>query len=72
MTYPCIRFVCRYGRKISQWMGLIALLATLVLSYQCNSFGVLALGLFASLTLSAVLRLIAEIVEVVADALLPR
>jgi hypothetical protein len=72
VSYPCIRFVCRYGRKISQWTGIAVLLLAVSLAYQYNSIWVLGLGLVSAFTLSTMLRLLSEIVEVVADALLPR
>jgi len=72
VSYPYIRFVCRYGRTISQWAGMAALLLAVSLAYHYNSIWVLGLGFLLAFTLSAMLRLLSEIVEVVADALLPR
>ncbi len=72
VTYPLIRFVCRYGRKISLFAGLLSWLICLFLAYHCQSVLALLVGTLGSLVLGALLRLLAEVIEVVADALLPR
>lgn len=72
VTYPFIRFVCRYGRVLSFLATLLSMLLSIALAYHTQSFAILFIGSLASLTLGALLRLVSEIVEVVADALLPR
>jgi len=71
-TYPLIRFVCRYGRKISLFAGLLSWLICLFMAHHCQSVLALLVGTLGSLVLGALLRLLAEVIEVVADALLPR
>jgi hypothetical protein len=72
VTYPFIRFICKYGRALSLWSAVLSFLATLFVSYQGHSYAWLIGGSVGSLVLGATLRLVSEIVEVVADALLPR
>lgn len=72
MTYPFIRFVCKYGRALSFYCGLLCLFLSSLLAYLFHSAWPLLIGILVSVLLGATLRLISEIVEVVADALLPR
>jgi len=70
--YPLIRMTVRHGRKISWLLGCFFSILTIISFFQSQSIWLLVLGLFFSLGLGVFLRLLAEIVEVVADALLPR
>ena len=72
ITYPLIRFVCRHGRKVAFLTALLSLMAALLVAYQLQSMLALLVGALGSLVLGALLRLLAEVIEVVADALLPR
>ena len=72
VTYPLIRFVCKFGRKLSLISFFIGLCFSCITAFVMKSY-VLFVGLAVfSLVLGLVLRLVSEIVEVVADALLPR
>ncbi len=72
VTYPFIRFVCKYGRSLSLYSGLSVALLSALAAYLYSSPMLFLWGLICSMVLAATLRLISEIVEVVADALLPR
>jgi hypothetical protein len=70
--YPLIRMTVRHGRQASWITGCLACILTVVVFFQFNSIWLLVLGLLLSIGIGVFLRLLAEIVEVVADALLPR
>ena len=72
VTYPLIRFVCKFGRRLSLVSFFIFLCFSSIAAFVMKSY-VLFVGLFVfSMVLGLILRLVSEIVEVVADALLPR
>lgn len=72
MSYPFIRFVCRYGRVLALCSALLGLLLSALLAYHAQSYTLFLVGGILSALMGALARLVSEIVEVVADALLPR
>jgi hypothetical protein len=70
--YPFIRLTVRHGRQASWLVGGLAGILSILAFAQSQSIWVLTLGCIGSIGLSIFLRLLSEIVEVVADALLPR
>jgi hypothetical protein len=71
-TYPAVLFVAARGRSIAVVIGLLAALASVGLYAAGAGPAALLFGLpLAGLTWAA-MRLVAEIVEVVAETLLPR
>ena len=71
-TYPAVQIVARHGRQIAIVVGgLIAVVAVMALLFQ-GSVTVCIAGFVAAVAVWGFLRLLAEIVEVVAETLLPR
>lgn len=72
-TYPAVLLMARHGRHIALAAGLVAALIALACFFAAgtNSIG-LAAGLIAAAVIWAGLRLASELVEVVAETLLPR
>jgi len=70
--YPLIRMTVRHGRQVAWISGCLAGILSVVVYFQFNSIWLLVLGLLFSIGVGVFLRLLTEIVEVVADALLPR
>ena len=70
-TYPILVFVARHGR-IGAWLGggLCGALAALLAPWGLP--GAMLLGPLAGAAAWAALRLLAELIEVVAETLLPR
>ena len=70
--YPLIRMTVRHGRQVAWILGSLASILSVITYVQFNSIYLLVIGLLFSIGIGVFLRLLAEIVEVVADALLPR
>ncbi|MDR5777167.1 MULTISPECIES: hypothetical protein [unclassified Caballeronia] len=70
-TYPFISFVSRHGRRASLWLSLALALVAIILGvlspFQLQAVCVL----LASAVLYALLRLLAELIEVIVDTLMP-
>ncbi len=71
-TYPAVTFVAAHGRRLSLAVAGVLALATLVASLLERSPFVLACGLAVAAGAWAFLRTASELVEVVAETLLPR
>ena len=70
--YPAVLFVARYGRRLALVVGVVIASAALVALIFGQPTVVAAAGLIAAAAFWGLLRLLAEIVEVVAETLLPR
>jgi Na+/proline symporter len=71
-TYPAILFTARYGRRIAAAVAAVIALVGMIASYLCSSLVGTALTLACAIAAWAVLRVLAELIEVIADTLLPR
>lgn len=71
-TYPAVVFVSRHGRKLALVVAILLAIA----SVACFAAGCGIAGLVGGLVLAgiawAALRIFAELVEVIAETLLPR
>ncbi len=72
-TYPAVTLIATKGRRLAIAAGVVIALASLAVFFAAlvGPAGLIA-GLVASGTVWAGLRLLAELVEVVAETLLPR
>lgn len=70
--YPAIEFAARFGRRIALVGAILFALASILCALQVGSILSLAIGIPVALVLFGLLRLGAEMIEVVADTLLPR
>jgi hypothetical protein len=71
-TYPAVQLVARHGRNLAIFVGaLIAIAAVAALLFGAGA-SIVAAGFIAAVATWGFLRLLAEIVEVVAETLLPR
>jgi hypothetical protein len=71
-TYPAVLFVATHGRTIAIGVAsMVAVAATALLALGSET-ALAVTGYLAAIAIWAVLRLAAEIVEVVAETLLPR
>lgn len=71
-SFPMIRFVVQHGRRLSLMCAMLLTFCSVWWFVRSQNIVFLLIGLFLTLALSSLLRLMSEIVEVVADALLPR
>ncbi|MSQ20277.1 MAG: hypothetical protein EXR39_12160 [Betaproteobacteria bacterium] len=71
-TYPAIALAARHGRHAAIAIGVLALLITLIATTAQGGFMPFAWALLAGVLAWAVARLLAELIEVIADTLLPR
>jgi hypothetical protein len=71
-TYPAVELTARHGRKASVGIGVVLALLAIGLYAAGGSLPALACGLVLAGAAWALARLGAEIVEVVAETLLPR
>lgn len=71
-TYPAVLLMAGQGRRIALAAGVVVALLALVLFALGGGPLTLAMGLLAAAVVWAGLRLAAELVEVVAETLLPR
>ncbi len=70
-TYPAIRFVVRYGRPLAVLLALL----TLAVGVTCGlQFGWIffVLGLFAAVLVGASMVVLAEVMTIIAETLMPR
>ena len=71
-TYPAVQLVARHGRQLALVVGaVVAIAAVMALLFQ-GAVTVGIAGLVAAAAVWGFLRLLAEMVEVVAETLLPR
>jgi hypothetical protein len=70
--YPAIKFTAMYGRKIALAAGLMVGLIGIASGLITGLSATILYGLLGGLATAAVLRVAVEVVEVVADTLLPR
>lgn len=70
--YPGIEFVVRQGRLLAATSGIMLAMLALFGYFRTDSSLVLAAGLVCALIAYFVLRVGAELVEVIADTLLPK
>jgi hypothetical protein len=70
--YPAIELVAVHGRRIAAASGAVAALAALVSFVRMPEWSALVYGLLAAALTFFLLRVAAEIIEVVADTLLPK
>lgn len=71
-TYPAIEFVARRGRLLALIAGLSCLVLAMVMAITWASPWPFIFGIVASGCLWALVRVGAELVEVVSETLLPR
>ena len=71
-TYPAILFTARHGRRVAFAVAALVALVGLTASYFCGSMIGAAASLAGAIATWAVLRVLAELIEVIADTLLPR
>jgi len=71
-TYPAVLVMANHGRRIAIAAGVVLALLALVLFGVGREPVTLVVGLSAALVVWAGLRLVSELVEVVAETLLPR
>lgn len=71
-TYPAVVLMASHGRRIAIAAGAVLALLALVLFGLGREPVTLVVGLVVALVVWAALRLAAELVEVVAETLLPR
>lgn len=70
--YPAIEFMTRHGRRCAICVAVISAMGGLVAGVLYSSSTLAALSIFGGLCIGACLRLAAEVIEVIADTLLPR
>lgn len=70
--YPAIEFAARHGRRIALAAGVLAALGSIAAFAMGGSPAQLAWGLIGAVVVFAGLRVGAEMIEVIADTLLPR
>jgi hypothetical protein len=71
-TYPAVLLMASHGRRIAIGAGVALALLALVLFGVGRQPVTLVVGLLVALVVWAALRLAAELIEVVAETLLPR
>ena len=71
-TYPAVLLMASHGRRIAIAAGIVLALLALVLFGVGRQPVTLVVGLSVALVVWAALRLAAELIEVVAETLLPR
>ena len=71
-TYPAVLLVARHGRRLAIAVGAVIAIAAVVALLLGQPVAAAAAGLIAAVAVWGLLRLLAEIVEVVAETLLPR
>ncbi len=71
-TYPAIALVARHGRRAAIPIGVLVSLIALISAWNAGGVLPLALASAAGVIAWAIARLLAELVEVIADTLLPR
>ncbi len=72
-TYPAVTFIATYGRRVAVGAGVGVALIALAIFFALSAAPILLVaGLIAAGVIWAVLRFVAELVEVIADTLLPR
>lgn len=71
-TYPAVLVMANHGRRIALAAGVVLALIALALFGFGRNPATLAVGLVVAVVVWAGLRLAAELVEVVAETLLPR
>ena len=72
VKYPLIQLTVRHGRNIAIWLTGFCFLLSLWAYQEFESSVFLIFCILMSICIGVATRLLAEIVEVVADALLPR
>lgn len=70
--YPALEFASRHGRSIATAVGVAFAVAAAAGFIRTSSFTDLALGLLGAGVAFVLLRLAVEVVELVADTLLPK
>ncbi len=71
-TYPAIALAARHGRRAAIGIGVLVLLASLVAATKQGGIVPFVWALVAGIAAWALARLLAELIEVIADTLLPR
>lgn len=71
-TYPAVVFMSQRGRLLALIVGIVVALLSLLGFALAGSVACLVGGLIAAVVVWAGIRLVAELVEVVAETLLPR
>jgi hypothetical protein len=71
-TYPAIALAARHGRRAAIVIGLLVLLASLVAAVRDGGLIPIIAAFVWGLVAWALARLLAELIEVIADTLLPR
>ena len=71
-TYPAITFVARYGRRSALPIGVLVMLIRIASTMSEGGLMPMVHALIAGAATWAVARLLAELIEVIADTLLPR
>ena len=70
--YPALEFTAIHGRKLALAAGLVVVLIGIASGLMTGVSATILYGLVGGLATTAVLRVAVEVVEVVADTLLPR
>jgi hypothetical protein len=70
--YPAIEFIARHGRRVAIGCGCLTGLLFMVLGWQQESASLTIIGIVAGTFAWGVARVGVEVVEVVAETLLPR
>jgi hypothetical protein len=71
-TYPAVLFVARHGRRLALALSALVALTGIALFALTGSFGLLLASALLSGVAWAGTRLAAELIEVIAETLLPR
>jgi hypothetical protein len=71
-TYPAVLFMANRGRRLALAVGVVVALVAAALFATTGQIPLFAGGCVLALVVWAALRLMAEIVEVIAETLLPR
>jgi predicted PurR-regulated permease PerM len=71
-TYPAVTFIAQHGRRLAVTLAVVLLLATIGLWLMTSNPVGLLIGVPVAITLWAVVRVASEVIEVVAETLLPR
>lgn len=71
-TYPAITLVARHGRRAAIAFGVLVFLIGFVSAWNAGGVLPLVMAAVAGVVAWAIARLLAELVEVIADTLLPR
>ncbi|MCH9674449.1 MAG: hypothetical protein K0U93_23625 [Gammaproteobacteria bacterium] len=72
ISYPLVQFLVRYGRPMAVVVAIVVFFAVALWAATSGQWWLIAVGAVLSALLWALLRSYVEVVQIVADTLLPR